>query len=225
MLNLTTDSVCLNMKQLGFVYTHAKQAILLTRKYKQRREALAKQWLKDSQPWNITVFSDEKKFNLDGPDNWSTYTDEGRKLYRKKWQMGGASVMVWAMLLPILTLHTERLGGSIDSDLYVQMLSSVVPILNNLLGRDSYIFQQDNAPIRTSERVRDFYVEAEVRVLEWPARSPDLNIIGNVWSMLSSIVYVGKQFSSTNDLWNAIQEATFGLMFKKSEQLQNLYDC
>jgi len=222
--NLTTDSVRLNMKRLGFVYTHAKQAILLTRNHKQRRVALAKQWLKDSQPWNITVFSDEKKFNLDGPDNWSTYTDEGRKLYRNKRQMGGGSVMVWAMLLPNLTLHIERLEGSIDSDLYVQMLSSVVPILDNLLGRDSYIFQQDNAPIHTSKRVREFFVEAEVRVLEWPARSPDLNIIENVWSMLSSIVYEGKQFSSTDDLWNAIQEATFELMFKKSTQLQNLYD-
>lgn len=222
--SLCAESVRLNLRRLGFKHREVKQSIVLSRQHKEKRVELATKWLESGHRWSTTIFSDEKKFNLDGPDSWSTYTDEGREIFRQSRQMGGGSVMVWAMLLPNGTIHIERLIGKIDAKRYVELLTSVFPILDNLYGAGHYVFQQDNASIHTSQVATAFFEAQETQLLEWPAKSPDLNIIENVWHMISSIVYADKQYDDKETLWQAIQEAAFTLMFEKSEQLHNLYE-
>lgn len=220
---MSTEGARLNMARLGFHHRTIQQSIVLTKTHKLKRLALAKEWLKDSHPWPITIFTDEKKFNLDGPDSWSTYTDEKRELCRTKRQMGGCSVMVWAMLLPNQTIHIRRLHGRVDSAWYIELLSSIEPILDNIYGRSGFVYLQDNAPIHTALKVRKFFADQEWTVMDWPARSPDLNIIENVWHMLSHIVYANKQYESAEALWTAIQNAAETIMMEKRAQLDNLY--
>ena len=44
--------------------------------------------------------------------------------------------------------------------------------------------------------------------MEWPACSPDLNPIENLWSVLKQTIYAnGKQYNSQDALWDAIKEA------------------
>jgi len=46
-----------------------------------------------------------------------------------------------------------------------------------------------------------------IQILDWPARSPNLNLIENVEEILSDIVYAGRKFQNKQDLWKAIREA------------------
>jgi len=36
---------------------------------------------------------------------------------------------------------------------------------------DTWIFQQDNAPIRTPKLTKAYFKESQIPLLEWPARS------------------------------------------------------
>ena len=44
---------------------------------------------------------------------------------------------------------------------------------------------QDNALCHTAKSVKTFPSEEDVTVMEWPAQSPDMNPIKNVWKFLN----------------------------------------
>jgi hypothetical protein len=154
--------------------------------------------------WQHVWFSDEKRFNLDGPDNVAYYWHDLRKekLGRIKRQGGGASLMIWAAICSNKKTPLSFVQGTLDSHGYQQILSTFyIPAA----GADD-VLQQDNAPIHASSSTRQWLQVQNVKTLAWPSRSPDLNPIENLWGLMARRVYhEGKQFKTLPELRMAVQ--------------------
>jgi len=116
--------------------------------------------------------------------------------------MSGGGLMVWGMLLLNEILHLERLDGRVMGETYKKLLSEKVkPLLDNMLQESNYYFQQNNASIHRCKTVMTWFEYNKMSLIEWPPRSHHINLIENVWKILSNIVYDQKQFQNKEDLW------------------------
>ena len=70
--------------------------------------------------------------------------------------------------------------------------------------------------MHTAKVIKQYFSTKRIRLLDWPAKSPDLNIIENCWRNLARAVYQnGRQFQNVNDLKQCIQDEWEELKQKK----------
>ena len=176
-------------------------------------------WDKD---WHCVIFSDEKKFNLDGPDGWRYYWHDLRdeQTILAKRHSGGGSIMVWAAFSWSGKSEICFVSHRLNSARYIEVLEShLLPVAEGIAGKD-YVFQQDNAPCHSSKLVKSWLTSNKINSMKWPAYSPDLNPIENLWGILSRKVYEnGRQFKDIESLKAAILESWASIEVEMCQKL------
>ena len=109
--------------------------------------------------------------------------------------------MVWAAFSKIGTLELQLVSKKMNSSDYINVLQcSLIPFMNKNKDRE-WVFQQDNASIHVSKQSLGWLRSKKIKYMDWPACSPDLNPIENLWGILTRRVYGNnRQFDSVEEL-------------------------
>ncbi len=183
------------------------------------------QWAKDyySKPldfWKNVLFSDETSIELHPNRKQYVRKPPNAKFHQKyvqpTFKFGGGKRMFWGFISWDGRKKLIPVRKNITTTTYLDLLR------DNLLTEMNLheIFQQDNAPAHKSEQTMTWFLENGVEILEnWPAQSPDINIIENVWSAVKKAVY--KRFpKNMTQLENFVLEEFEAYPVEK---IQNLY--
>ena len=75
--------------------------------------------------------------------------------------------------------------SKVNATAYLNVLEHfMIPSAEELYGDADFIFQQDLAPAHTTRSTKTWFDAHPITVLDWPANSPDLNPIANVWGII-----------------------------------------
>ena len=198
------------LKRQGYKRKKLLNKPSVTSKQKKMRLEFAEKHVTWTDGWTDVIFTDEKKWNLDGPDGyryyWQGLNSSTDKIYFSKDPYGKHSVMVFGAISARGKLELLRVRGKINSRTYCQMIANnIYPDAHTLYG-EAFILQHDRASCHVSKETTNFLDDWSVDVLEWPSKSPDLNPIENLWGILTRMVFHdGAVYRDEEHLWNAIK--------------------
>lgn len=203
-------------KEMNFVSVLTQKQEKLTDRQKEYRVKFCNDvrlWFGFLLPW---VFTDESMLVLN-PVKRRIRLIRGIDLPAKFMEVTGypVKIMVWGAVGRGFKSPLLRVTKSLTAMEYQNLLESgrVFELLNERYGQFAYIFQQDGARPHTAKSTIAFLRErAEIlpEHIHWPASSPDLNVIENLWSIMKyrmryDVIHDGdSMFSEASRVWQEI---------------------
>lgn len=229
LITVSARTVRRTLKSSGLKSYSRQKKPCLTKKHVKDRLLFAqshKNW--DFFDWNKLIFSDESKFNVHGSDGgkrvWcfkNSLLHESNIQSTKKF--GGGNVMVWGCITSKGVGKIIRVSNKMASAEYCTTLTNglIDTYITKNMKPSEYVFQQDNAPCHNSKESLNWLETNNIPYIKWPANSPDLNPIENVWNMLEiKIRKRSASFYNAEDLWKIIEEEWYKIPKK---DISNLY--
>ena len=114
-------------------------------------------------------------------------------------------------------------SGRVNGPAYINIIKDELPMfIENAFdtGNNNWVYMQDNAPPHTSKYSMKWFKDNNINVLKWPASSPDLNLIENLWNHFDKEL---RKLKPTNvgHLQTMIEDLWLGVTPKRCQDLVN----
>jgi transposase len=165
--------------------------------------------------WRRVVWSDETKISRFGSDGqhytWKRIEERVQPKHVKQVvKHGGSSLMVWGCITYDGPGYLTKIDSILDKELYKEILET--ELVYSLEWYDyetrKVIFQHDNDPKHKSKLVTEYLQDQAFTTMVWPAQSPDLNPIENIWALVKLRLFRNYDAPprGIHELWDRIQE-------------------
>ena len=211
---ISADTVRRALKKAGMKAAVKQKKPFLRPQHIRARLAFAqrhKYWTVDD--WKRVIWSDETKINRFGPDGrkwfWKKPGEELKpRHFKATVKHGGGSVMVWGSMTAHGPGSLRHIEGRLDSELYCRIIEDELPrtIEKYRMDQGDVIFQHDNDPKHTARRTVKWLQDHQLKVLQWPAQSPDLNPIEHLWDLVKRKLAKHEDIPrGVNEFWQRIE--------------------
>jgi transposase len=221
-IEASKDTVARTIKRDDLKPYHRRKQQKITAKQKTKRVAFARAFM--DHDWMKTLMTDETEFaivhvsNLHNDVVWAHNRDEVPPCEVDK---NAVSLKFWAGASATGRTKLHFYTGNVTSTSYVNLLQRALPEITGIFRDRHWTFQHDGAPAHSAHATSSWLDHNAPEYIssgpdgDWPAKSPDLNWIENLWGIMSERLEEGNPPRSLSALkrrliqiWKEIPQET-----------------